>query len=258
MRHTQYILLFIILLFGCKTDKSKRIIRFGEFAEGNISIGKDTVFNGLIRYYDTTTNRLTSKIFYKNDTVNGPSVDFHQNGKIASIANYIMGDEHGVTSFYDSSGNIFQTNYYFHGIHVGPFTMFKEKKPFKYSFYSFDGRRLFQLNYDSISEMEIKNWKDKLFFFTENYAVDDYNPQNVKKIYFLYLPNPPEFEFKYSFCLLDSSDKIIKTVENFDSAKPWTEYIANPNDKEKNQSFAFCLRVIRNGKETFSDIRKVN
>jgi len=257
MTFLKYSIYLFAFCYACKNDKTVRIQRDGEIAEGNISIDKDTIFNGLIRFYDSADNKLSREAFYINDTLHGERKDYHSNGQIASIVFYNMGNENGLTSFFDSSGRLFQTHYYFHGLQVGPLITYSSESPVKYSFYSFDGYRLFMLDYDSSMEKTIESWRNKLFFFNENYVVDDYNPKNVKRQFFVYLPNPPDYNFAYSFCIVDSSGQITRTLKNFSLSEAWTQYVADPQEKKENESFAFNLQVNRAGKIIFSDIRKL-
>lgn len=242
-----------ILLIACDGSQSRKIKRYGEFAEGNISIGKDTVFNGLIRFYDTSDYRLTSEAYYKHDSLHGERIDYHPNGKIASLLNYTMDEANGLASFFDTSGILHQSSHFFHGLQAGPLINYYKNEPRTYSFYTFDGRRILQLDYDSAIEQSIKSLKGKLFFYAENYFIESYDPTNVETRFFIYLPNPPLMNFSYSICVIDSSDKIVETLKNFSDDKFWTEYAVNSKSKKSSEKFALKLSVKTGGKEILSD-----
>jgi antitoxin component YwqK of YwqJK toxin-antitoxin module len=69
-------------------------------------ITPDTVFNGLIRFYDTTTNKLVIEATYTNGKLNGKRKDYYLNGNIKGVGYYENGKQNGTTSFFDTAGRL--------------------------------------------------------------------------------------------------------------------------------------------------------
>lgn len=257
MKVSKFLILAAIFLYSCDPEKSTRILVDNQFVEGNIFVGKDTLYNGLIKFYDTVDNSLSTEAYYVNDTLNGEQRDYYPNGQVQAEVNFKNGNENGSLKAYDTVGNLFQLSYYYYGLQLGPLIRYKQGKPTRYSFYTFDGIRLFLLEYDSVDNKTIEGWKSKLFFHTKRYVVDDFATNKINTQYFLYLPDPPDYKFEYSFCVIDSSNKILRTLKYFNSDKIWTYYINESTDKASNEAFAFRLQVYHNDGLIFSDIDRL-
>jgi hypothetical protein len=71
---------------------------------------------------------------------------------------------------------------------------------------------------------------------------------------FLYTPNPPKFDFRYSLVLIDSSYKVLLVLKEFDNTLPWSAFDLTKNLETANAKLAIKLRIedsINDQKMTF-------
>jgi len=248
--------LFFVSLFtvclSCKYDvknskaKLKRIIIEDVIAEGDIS--SDTVFNGLIKFYDTTTNQLVIEANYKNGKLDGKRTDFYLNGKIKNIGFYENGKQTGTVSSFDSVGQLTLKQDYYYDLPVGSHIEYENSKPSKYYFTSFDKEDLFYINYDSINNKEIKKINDTHFFFwhARNIAAITTTEKKLEnQEYFIYIVNPPDFHFQYSLCIISDRDSIMRTEKMFDKNKVWDTFILDRTKLTSGERFALRLEFDR-------------
>ena len=109
-------ILILSLICSCSKTNKRRVLVEDVYAEGDIS--KDTVFNGLIRFYDTSHNRLVMVASYKNGVLDGPRTDYYksgrpetkikyENGKIKEQGQYLNGIRDQVWTIFYESGKEF-------------------------------------------------------------------------------------------------------------------------------------------------------
>lgn len=249
------ILIFIFILtisFSCNQhnkstkDKIRRVIVEDVIAEGEISA--DTIFNGLIKFYDTTTNQLVIEAHYKNGNLNGPRKDYYLNGKLKNLGYYENGMQTGMHSYFDSTGQLALKQDYYFNLRAGNRIEYKNGKPIKYYFTSFDNKDLFYINYDSVYSREIEKINDNSFFFwhTKDVATISTNDNILEKEeLFVYLINPPEFNFEYSLCIINSKDSILRTEKVFEKGKIWNTYILDQTILNSGERFALRLAFDR-------------
>lgn len=236
-----FIFLLILSIYSCNSIKDKRIRVDDVFAEGKIS--KDTIYDGLIKFYDTATKKLVQTINYKSGVADGDRIDYHLNGKIKALLHYENGKINGKTKIFDTSGNLLAAQNIYYDLRVGPSIEYKDKQVKQYYFYSFENETLLHISYDSIEGKTITQLNDTSFFFwhLDNYKT--FESDSFKTDLFLYLPNPPKLNFKYSLCIVDEKYNIRQTIKEFVSENSWDVINIDYSTLEANESFAIRLTV---------------
>lgn len=227
MKFQRPLYLFLLLSsIGCYKNNPKSIVINNERAEGNIS--RDSVFNGLIKFYDIKTNKLVSECNYINGAIEGERKDYYLNGKLSARTYYKGGRLFGSSYIYDTSGMLEKKEHYYYDIRVGESIKFKEGKLSEFYFYSLDGVLLFSIKYDSISTKRITDFQSDFFFIRDreySSVVADEGTTRIKaKEFFLYTPNPPNYNFRYSLVKVDSLYKDDNTIQEFDGNVPWSAF----------------------------------
>jgi hypothetical protein len=240
-----YVLLLNAITFdGCRhTDVQSIMIEPGIRAEGKIV--RDSTFDGQVRYFSTAGNRLLKQVNCSNGVVDGPCIEFYPNGRV-STRYYVSNRKlNGVVFIYDTTGNIVSENFYYYGLRVGEGKEYENKKLKSYSFYSLDNKLLFKIDYDSIKYKKISQLESKFFFFNESsyQTIEGSNFSEKKHEYFVYLPNPPNFEFQYSLVVIDSLYNVKREIMKFDNQSPWTVFEVPTLPKDEHSSIAFQLIV---------------
>lgn len=243
----EFCLAFLVtmILFSCETKKSKKILYRGDLIAGAIIKGKDTILNGRIVYYDTATKMITEVRNYRNNKLNGLLTSYYQNGSKKRSENYVNGDENGYSLLYDSLGKIYQKSYYFHGVLFGPLITFQNDQPSRYSFYSFDGYQLMYLKYNSFIRDSILALDD-IFFYNAGIVFINESTGKQYRNCFIYLPSPPNFRFKYTFCKVNKFDSFLEEIKVFDSEKVWDTFELPEKEIEDGKYFALRLEIFEN------------
>jgi hypothetical protein len=214
-----------LILISCSNKNKQRVLVDDVFAEGNII--EDTVFNGFIKFYDTATNKLLMTANYKSGTLNGERIDYYGNGKPKSIMNYRDGKANGELTILDSAGNIFKKQNLYYDLRVGPSLTLKKGKPSEYYFYSLENKELLHINYDSI--------QGKRFGTSAS--------EERQTELFLYLPNPPGLNFAYSFCIIDNTYTVKRTVKEFNNGESWGVINLNYSNLKSGDIYAIKLTI---------------
>lgn len=216
----------ILFIVGCKEKNKIRsiILKDSTRAEGIIS--KDSIYEGLIRFYDTRTNRLIMECNYKNGIEYGNAKEFYPNGHIAAEYSYENGKLIGFAYFYDTSSKLISKQFTYFDIRAGSSVNYTNGKVKSYWFYSLDNEALFNLTYDSLIRKKITELHSDFFFyhFKDYTEIANTSLRNKRKEYFLYTPNPPNYDFRYSLVLIDSSYKVHSELKNFDGNSPWSTF----------------------------------
>jgi len=247
MKFNKLIALIILLTFAsCNTRLKRRIIIDNTTVEGDIS--PDTVYNGRIRFYDTATNNLVIDANYRKGKLEGKSIEYYLNGKIKNVAYYNNNKTLGTVTYYDSSGKLTSKQDFYYGIKVGSDIAYKNDTVSKYYFSSLDDNDLFSISYDTITNKGIYkiNGNGKFFFHNNLVRGIATNGTIQERIeYFIYLPNPPDFHFQYSLCIVDQKDNTLSVEEKFDMSKPFAMFIIDPNKLKDGERFAIKLSFSR-------------
>ncbi len=225
------------------THKSARTITVGgHLVIGNIS--NDTVYNGLIKFFDKKTYKLLEEGTYLNGIKNGVFKRFNSNGTLSSEFTYRDDNENGIANIYNEFGKIYSSDYYYYGLRCGNSVKYQGGKLKSYSFFSLDNSRLMHFEYDSIMGRHLNNIVDNFYFYSVSQYSNRVQDSSTNLEIFLYTPNPPMQEFNYSLVKVDKKYNVTTTLENFDKAKPWSKFsIVNKFDT-LNGSFAIKLRII--------------
>jgi hypothetical protein len=230
-----------LIISSCDTKKDKRIRVDDVFADGEIS--KDTVYNGLIKFYDTATKQLIQTANYKEGILDGDRIDYYINGKTKLQLQYKNGKINGEVKIFDSTGEISETQNIYFDLRVGPSIEYKNKQVSQYYFYSIENKELLHINYDSIEGKKIDQLNDTSFFFWHfnDYSTSESN--TPKTDLFLYLPNPPKFNFQYSLCIIDDKYNIKQTIKDLNPEKSWDIVNLDYTSLKSNESFAIRLTI---------------
>lgn len=242
MIKTYYIfLIFFLTLTGCTSNESVIIIDSSTKAVGDIS--KDTTYNGLIRFYNLKTGKLISTANYLNGLQNGENVDYAEDGKIISKANYVDGKQNGTISFYDKTGKPEFQYFSYYGLKVGESIRYRHGRPSVYQFYSFDNKLIFDINYDSVGTKKITDLQEDFFFFTIRSFSPGDNLTDKRSELFLYLPTPPNYQFKYSLVSVDEKFEVKKEIKFFPIDERWAIYEL-PVDIDKGTKLSLRLQIV--------------
>lgn len=236
--------LIVLLSIACKTQKTREIIIGDEKIQG--IIGKDSVFNGLIRFYDKTTNRLKAEANYLKGKLNGEMNEYYKNGFLSTKSNYENDKVIGPTIIYDERGNKIKSENYYYDIQVGESIKYENEKVATYHFFSFSGESLFSINYDASRKARITDIQTNYFFLNKREYADvsfDGIGPHYEEI-FIYTPNPPLYNFRYSLVMVDPQFSQVKLVREFNNMKPWTVFTIDANSKmDKDMSYAIKLVI---------------
>jgi hypothetical protein len=241
-----FILLGLYLIaVGCGSDHDRSInIDKGTRVEGRVS--RENVFEGLAKFYDRSTNRLIEQCYYRNGVKDSMDIFYNQNGSIAVNSSLNMGEQNGNTYIYDSNGILSNINYFFHGLRCGNNVAYANKKISSYRFYSLENALMFHFIYDSVKGKKLGDLVPKVFFYTlVPYSTPDQKDTEPKKVQcFLYTPNPPRFDFKYSLVLVDSLRKVLSVLDTFSKENPWVKFDIDPTIEDNNKKIALKLDIM--------------
>ncbi len=203
-----YFVSIAYLLAACQHSHIRSVnLGDGVIAEGRISA--DTVLDGTIKFYDAKSNQLLEEGNYVNGVKSGMDIIYNRNETIASKSIFANGRQNGYSFHFDSSGKLVQKSYSYYGLNGGGSVNYYNDSVKEFYFYDLDDNVLMYLNYDSINGRRLGDIQRNLFFFHDSY----YEPYDIHgvlhswKSYFVYTPNPPKFDFRYSFVTVDSSFK---------------------------------------------------
>lgn len=248
------LLIFTFPFYSCKQGEIKAINIDNETrVEGNINI--DTIYNGLIKFYNIKSNKLFRECNYENGIENGKCILYHKNGKIAYKYFFENGKVNGDTYAFDVKGDLLSKGFYYYDIRVGSSDEYIKEKIANYYFYSLDGELLFFIYYDSSQKKKITDLQSDYFFYhTAKYQ--EYNDslnKNEQQEYFLYLPNPPEYNFRYSLVIIDSDFNVLSKIQTFNNNFPWAKFTLH-DESSFNKNDKIALRLIINDSMSNGDI----
>ena len=225
MMKSNWLFLSAFFVFAaCRSKKESEIIQDNLRIVGNID--QDSNYQGLMKFYDLQTGRLLYESNYSEGKLDGETRTYDSRDRLFAIENFSKGNLNGFTYGFDSSGKIHYQTYYYYGLPVGPNIYYGEGGVQSYNFYSLCNERLIQIEYDSIGEKKISEIQ-KSFFFFEVRRYDKF--ENGKIEYdrpecFIYLPNPPRYNFAYSLVRIDSSYRVTDTLKNIKSDMPFVTF----------------------------------
>ena len=233
--------LLVLGIASCDKHQTKRILIDDVIAEGNIT--DDTVYNGLIKFYDTSKSRLISVAVYDSGVLNGNQIEYFPDGKKKAELNYENGKINGKVIFFDTIGNIDKSQNFYYDLIVGPSLEYKDGNLSKYIFYSLDKKELISIDYDTIQGKSIEQLNNYEFFFWNIINFNTSQSNNPQKELFVYLPNPPKLNFKYSLCIIDNAYKIKQTIKEFNTDSYWDTVTLDYDKLTNNYMYALKLTV---------------
>ena len=237
--------LTFVFITGCQTNQTRSVIVDKQVrAEGKILA--DTIYDGLIKFYNIQTNKLMEQSYYKEGVQDGPDIQYNENGTVAVRGFFRNGKQHGYSYMYDEEGNLLSQHYCYYGIGCGNSMDYENQKLKSYWFYSLDNNLLMHLDYDSLKGRKLPEILSN-FFFYNIYQYKVFNKNNYsqdREEYFLYTPNPPKFDFRYSLVLVDSTRKILTGVKEFSNTDTWSEFELDRKIENPNKKFALKLMIM--------------
>ena len=174
-------------------------------AKGNI---RDSVFEGLIKFYDKKTGKIIIEAYYKNDILNGLQKEYYENGNLKVLSNFSDGKMNGYSYHYDNSGNLVYKTFAYYDIRTGPSLNYNNGRLVNYYYYGLGDNDFFYVNYDSIGRKGIIELKNNNFFFIHSEQLAD-----SSSIFWVGNVNPPKYFFRYSLVTVDKYNKVQETIE---------------------------------------------
>jgi hypothetical protein len=236
------VFLVILLLLGCQSKQMSSFISEGYRIEGNT--GNKLIYEGHLKFYDTSTNNLLIECDYHNGKKNGEYKQYYKNRALQIDIFYIDNNENGIAKYFDESGNIIAKDYYYFGLRSGNAIRYRNTKLKSYSFYSLDNRKIFSFEYDLLKGKHLPDIMSDFFYYTTHEVMEENSDTPIYKTeYFLYTPNPPLEEFTYSLVEVDKSLKILSTLLKFDKNKAWSKFSYDAKLNAPNTSVAIELEI---------------
>jgi len=228
----------MLLVAGCQSRNVRSMIIDNNVrAEGNIT--KDTLYEGVIKFYDVRSNKLMQESYYTQGIENGERNDYYQNGKLAARSFLENGKRNGYSLFFDTTGELIAKDFFYYGIRTGNSSEYVGSSISDYWFYSLDNKLLFYISYDTLSKSKKITDMQKSFFFYNQRSYSDLTLNGLNSVareYLIYTPNPPHYNFRYSLVLSDENYTKVEEVMKFSNDTPWSFFTLNdslPTGKEK-------------------------
>ena len=255
--------LFILLFFNAcsnnKKDKgNNKLVRITEH-NGEIKVGyiinRDSLFDGKVKYY-TAKDIYYGYTNFEKGIANGPSVKYHNNGRISDSTTLKNGYINGMAFKFDTTGSlIYKCNYFQDRVLGHNYEYDSIGNISSYYFLDFEGNLLF----DQKISVDNKGNKDTLQFGNLLYSrINRYQKNDsIKNKLFLYLMDPPFFKVRYEIAIVSEVGKIfsskriesdqcfyeIDLTENLENGKneAIVYYVFNPG-KQKEDLFISLIK----------------
>ncbi|HEY4481344.1 MAG TPA: hypothetical protein VI489_00675 [Candidatus Brocadiaceae bacterium] len=232
---------FLLFIYSCSNNSKRTIIIDNEQrAEGDIS--KDTIYNGPIRFYDIKTGKVLSEYTYSNGILNGSAIQYYDNGRIAATFFFENNRLNGIGTYFERDGRIKSKSFFYYDLKAGSSEQYEAGIIKNYYFYSLDNKVLFYLPYDRNNRQKITDLvKDYFFYHKYNFSSLETTGLNKQEVeYFLYKPNPPNYDFEYSLVLIDKNYNVLAVIKTFNDDQPWTKFTVPKNIDSSNR---FALKL---------------
>jgi antitoxin component YwqK of YwqJK toxin-antitoxin module len=217
----------VLFLIACNNNK-ERILSINDTinAQGHFIIERDTIYQGLIKFYDKRNGKLIQQANYLNGIEDGKRTDYYKNGEIAAVTDYSHGHINGESKAYDENGRLTLLMNFYYDLQVGPVMTYANDSLVAYSFHSFEGEPLMFLEYDSLIYKPITKMVTDFFFFKKRNLIEvfDYGVKEQKSEYFVYTPHPPKYNFRYSLVIIDDNYKEEKTIQSLNNKTSWSNF----------------------------------
>lgn len=234
-----FLIIFMLLAIACKQKNNhiQRIYDSDTYKEGVFL--NDSIPNGKIKIYETTTKELVATREFKNGMPDGESV-YYIKGHITQISHYKNGLEEGYTLIFDPTrGNLMQRQYYLHGRYFGPvYTYNATGSVSEYEFNNFENDQVFFSALDSSRAMYKHSNFEKLSHFTVNNVTID-NKQMLKL--FAYTIQPPKTKVIHKVVYIDKDDHPLdSTLLISNNEAFWEGFIDRP---QPNRTPVFVVSI---------------
>lgn len=230
----------MVFFIGCSDKQRTVLLDKDTKAVGDIS--KDTIYNGLIKFYNIQSGKLVSSANYLNGKLNGENIEYNENGTISSKVFYDNEKQNGEANIYDARGKLINKYFSYYGLKVGEDLSYSDGRLITYSFYSFDNKKLLSINYDSIGDKSITDVQEGFFFYTKRHFNTN-TPSSMKHAeVFLYTPNPPNYNFKYSLVHIDDKYAVKSEIRKFSQSDRWSVFDIE-QDNKTNEKIALKLEI---------------
>lgn len=216
------LLLLCFLLIRCHKKESPK--KYKTMEKDNLIIKgyviNDTLFDDTVYYY-TSKKILKYKQVYSRGKLDGISQEFYPNGNLKTQTSYTNGLKNGQNHYFDSAGKRTYSDFYYHGLSVGPILYYNAKQePSLFFFVSLDNQTLMEIDYES--------WKGvndhilKLINYTYTVQQSDSVRQGALFVYFV---KPPKFSTEYSLYKRNRNNQDeYHFVADLDDDLPFAEY----------------------------------
>jgi len=238
-------MLVSLFLQGCTTAKKEKEIIDGKYRIVG-SISQNTIYQGLIKFYDIKSGQLLYEANYDKGKQNGVAKSYDANGDLIAVENFENDKLNGFSYHGDSSKGNYSKVFYYYGLRVGETVNYKQWKPITYNFFSLENKNLFQINYDSVPGKKIAEMQHKFFFlYVNNFdRFEDGHFEPDERECFIYMPKPPRYKFDYSLVIIDSLYKVISTLRKIEDDGPFTTFpIPRYSDTSNQTEIAIKLDI---------------
>lgn len=82
----------------------------------------------------------------------------------------------------------------------------------------------------------------KIFFWNLNKYRTTASQQPFTEL-FIYLPNPPKLNLRYSLCIIDNVYTVLKVVKEFDTTKYWETVKLDYTELKPSEMYALRLNI---------------
>jgi antitoxin component YwqK of YwqJK toxin-antitoxin module len=225
-----WVITLTFLIVKCSDQSKIKKVKFGDhYISGDIKInGSDTVLDGQIKYFNLKDS-LVSIVEYHHNVQNGKEVDYNNGRIVIRAANYENNEQNGITDNFDSAGNHFSRENYFHGLLAGPNIYYHKDSIDIYRFLSLENWEIYRSNFVNGVEVE----KGSILNCLSHEIIQD----NSKQIeLFLYLLDLPYKKIRYSLYKKDLANNDSVLVQRLSAQDGFFKKI-NIDYPDKNFSY---------------------
>lgn len=229
------VFMICISFSACNTKKQPTRLVLDDLVA--VGFFEDSVFDGLVSFYDKKSGRMVKQCDYDSGVENGLYKQFHPNGQLWIEARYTHGVSNGMNYLYSERGELMSTSYQYYGLPVGPFTEYANSKPKWFTFSSLNYESMLDIDYDSLGDRGLLGVTDDMIFLTALKRQFSSNP-----LYRLFLIQPPGFRFEYSLVSVDTLTEVTKRIRVFEQEEiPWVEFELDHNARPANSIYGIQL-----------------
>ena len=198
-RNNWHLIVLAIIFLSCN-EKRIKIERIKNFTV-QASFLDHNVIDGKARYFDSL-GRLVNISTFSKGIRNGVNINYYPNGIVSDSVEYIFDKENGYWTYFDTSGIIGYSDYYYFGLGFGPTTWYENGQLQKYQFRDFNHKVIAEGKYTEHSKL------DSIQGFHMNLCVTKVSKEGGKFCdLFGYLPEFPNTEQIFSIGLTNKNQR---------------------------------------------------